>query len=81
MNQTAALALPTANLTQTLAIEAGYTSPVIADCGMHTLELLIEPNVDLDSTFVAYDRDENTWLKVNGWLFDFSPDLPGAAAP
>ncbi|WP_159983449.1 MULTISPECIES: hypothetical protein [unclassified Novosphingobium] len=54
---------------------------MIADCGMHTLELLIEPNVDLDSTFVAYDRDENAWLKVNGWLFDFSPDLPGAAAP
>lgn len=38
MNQTAALALPTGNLTQTLAIEVGYTSLVIADCGMRTLD-------------------------------------------
>jgi hypothetical protein len=74
MNQTAASALPTADLTQALAIQAGYTSAFIADCGMHTLELLIEPHADLDSTFVAYDRDENTWLKINGWLFDFSAD-------
>jgi hypothetical protein len=81
MNQNAVPTLPTTDLTQVLAIEAGYTSPVIADCGLHTLELLIEPDADLDSAFVAYDRDENTWLKVNGWLFEFSPDLPGAAAP
>lgn len=75
MNQTAASTLlPTADLTQALAILAGYTSPVIADCGIHTLELLIEPGADLDSTFVAYDRDENTWLRINGWLFDFSAD-------
>ena len=74
MTQTAASTLPTADLTQALAIQAGYTSPVVADCGLHTLELLIEPDADLDSTFVAYDRDENTWLKINGWLFDFSPD-------
>lgn len=47
---------------------------MIVDYGMHWLELLIEPDADLDSTFVAYDRDENTWLKVNGWLFDFSAE-------
>jgi len=74
MNQTAAPALPNADLTPALAMQAGYTSPVIADCGLHTLELLIEPDADLDSTFVAYDRDENTWLTINGWLFDFSAD-------
>jgi hypothetical protein len=74
MNQTALPALPTESLTQAVAIKAGYTAPVIADCAMHTLELLIEPNADLDSTFVAYDRDQNTWLQINGWLFEFSAD-------
>ncbi|EJL20421.1 hypothetical protein [Novosphingobium sp. AP12] len=81
MNHTAALSLPTDNLTQTSTIEAGYTSPVITDSGMPTLELLIEPDGDLDSAFVAYDRNGNTWLTVSGWLFEFSPDLPAAAAP
>lgn len=56
-------------LDEARARDDGYTMPVIADCSMHTLELLIKPGTDLDSTFVAYDRDENELLTVNGWLF------------
>jgi hypothetical protein len=56
------------------AIAAGFTKPVIADSSMHTLELLIKPDADLDGTFAAYDRGESEMLSVNGWLFSISPD-------
>jgi hypothetical protein len=51
------------------AREAGYTRAVIADGGGYTLELLIAPGADLDSTFPAFDRAEGEMLEVNGWLF------------
>jgi hypothetical protein len=41
---------------------------------MHTLELLIKPDADLDGTFPAFDRGENEMLSVNGWLFSISPE-------
>lgn len=60
--------------THEAAMTAGYTSAVIADCSMHTLELLIKPGTDLDGRFTAYDRNEQEMLTVNGWLFDISPE-------
>ncbi|WP_103727308.1 hypothetical protein [Novosphingobium sp. HII-3] len=59
--------------TETGAIAAGYTSAVIADCSMHTLELLIKPDANLDSRFRAYDRNEGEMITVNGWMFSISP--------
>jgi hypothetical protein len=56
------------------AIAAGFAKPVIADSSMHTLELLIKPDADLDGTFAAYDHGESEMLSVNGWLFSISPD-------
>jgi len=61
-------------LQRAAAIAAGFTKPVIADSSMHTLELLIKPDADLDGTFAAYDRGESEMLSVNGWLFSISPD-------
>ena len=60
--------------TEAEALCAGYTRPVIADCSMHTLELLVAPDADLDGTFSAYNRDESEMLSVNGWLFSISPE-------
>ena len=56
------------------AREAGYTRAVVADCSQHTLELLIEPGTDLDSTFLAFDRSENEMLHVHGWNFTIEPE-------
>jgi hypothetical protein len=56
------------------AREAGYTHAVIADSSMHTLELLVRPGTDLDSTFTAYDRNACELLDVHGWNFSIEPE-------
>lgn len=58
------------------AREAGYTRAVIADGGAYTLELLVMPDADLDSTFAAFDRAEREMLDVNGWNFMIEPEDP-----
>ena len=60
--------------TEAEAREAGYTRAVIADSTHHTLELLIEPEADLDDTFLAFDRDANEMLHINGWNFTIEPE-------
>lgn len=60
--------------TDTIARTQGYTRAVVADCDLHTLELLIKPDADLDGTFRAWDRDQQEWLRVNGWLFVIEDD-------
>ena len=62
--------------TEAEAREAGYTRAVIADSTHHTLELLIEPEADLDDTFLAFDRGANEMLHVHGWNFTIEPDDP-----
>lgn len=62
--------------TEAEAREAGYTRAVVADNSHHTLELLIEPGADLDSTFLAFDRSENEMLHVHGWNFNIEPEAP-----
>ncbi|WP_404479081.1 hypothetical protein [Novosphingobium sp. BL-52-GroH] len=60
--------------TEAEAREAGYTRAVIADSTHHTLELLIEPEADLDDTFLAFDRGANEMLHVHGWNFTIEPE-------
>ena len=56
------------------AREAGYTQAIIADCSLHTLELLIKPGTELDSTFIAYDRNAAEMIDVHGWNFSIEPE-------
>ena len=58
------------------AREAGYTRAVVADSAHHTLELLIEPEADLDSIFCAFDRNANEMLHLHGWNFTIEPEDP-----
>jgi hypothetical protein len=60
--------------TEAEAREAGYTRAVIADSTHHTLELLIEPEADLDDTFLAFDRGGNEMLHIHGWNFTIEPE-------
>lgn len=62
--------------TEAEAREAGYTRAVVAESTYHTLELLIEPEADLDDTFLAFDRCANEMLHVHGWNFTIEPDAP-----
>jgi hypothetical protein len=56
-------------MTDNIATLRGFTRYVLADSDQVSLHLLIRPNTDLDSTFRAWDTDEQCWIKVNGWLF------------
>lgn len=60
--------------TEAEAREAGYTRAVVADSTHHTLELLIEPDADLDFIFLAFDRSENEMLHIHGWNFTIAPE-------
>jgi hypothetical protein len=67
-------------MTDAIATARGFTRYVLADSDQVSLYLLIKPDTDLDSTFCAYDTDEQTWIKVNGWLFTFE-DLEQTPRP
>jgi hypothetical protein len=56
-------------MTKEQAIAAGYTVPAFATSSIVDLELLIQPDTDLDSAFLAFDTDESELLRVSGWLF------------
>ena len=58
-------------MTDNVATLRGFTRYVLADSDQVSLHLLIRPETDLDSTFRAWDTDEQTWIKVNRWLFTF----------
>lgn len=53
------------------AIPAGFTQEYAAECTQHSLRILVTPETDLDSEFLAWDLDEGEFLKMNGWLWDF----------
>lgn len=59
------------NQAEVTARAAGYTREVLADCGQHTLSLLVMPGQDYDDTFKAWDLDEDEYVIVNGWLWTF----------
>ena len=47
----------------------GFTQSVIAESDEYTLEMLIQPNTDLDSRYSAFDTANAEYIRVNGWLF------------
>jgi hypothetical protein len=51
------------------AILEGYTREVVAIGGGSELYLLVKPDTDFESTFEAWDSDDQEFIRVNGWLF------------
>lgn len=66
-------------MSDNIAILDGYTREVIATSAEYDLYLLVQPSVNFDDTFRAWDTDEQEYIRVNGWLFDFE-DAPGEVA-
>lgn len=60
-------------MTDNVAVLDGYTEEVSAFGGAYDLSLLIRPGTDLDATFKAWDMDNQEFIRVNGWLFSFTP--------
>jgi hypothetical protein len=48
-----------------------YTREVIAEGDQHVLSLLVKPDQDFDEKFLAWDKDEQEFIRVYGWLFSF----------
>jgi hypothetical protein len=57
-------------MTDNVAVISGYTNEVTCDCGTQTLSLLVKPGEDLDSSFKAWDMDEQEFICVDGWKCD-----------
>lgn len=55
-----------------LAVSQGFTKEVMGEGGEFNLFLQVKPDTDFDSTFKAWDTDAQEWIRVNGWLFEFS---------
>lgn len=54
-----------------VAVLAGYTESVLAAGPDRDMHLLVKPTTDFESTFKAWDTDNQEWLKVNGWMYQF----------
>jgi len=61
-------------MTDNIATLAGYTKAITADCSEYTLELLVKPDTDYDTSFRAWDTDTQEFIKVNGWLFSIEDE-------
>lgn len=54
------------------AVLDGYTEQVLAIGPDHELYLLVKPDTDFEDTFRAFDTDNQEWVRVNGWLYQFT---------
>lgn len=50
---------------------AGYTDRYMADCTQHALEILVQPEADMDGTFRAWCVDTGEFLALNGWMWTY----------
>jgi hypothetical protein len=64
-------------MTDNVAVLQQFTEEVIASGGGYELYLLVKPDTDFDSTFRAWDMDEQEFIQVNGWLFTIERNSSG----
>lgn len=50
------------------AVMQGYTRHMMVEGDHGGFAALIKPDTDLDSSFRAFDTDNQEWVTVNGWL-------------
>jgi hypothetical protein len=65
-------------MTDNIAVLQGYTEEVVADNASYTFFLMIKPDTDLDSTFTAWNTDDQEYIRINGWMFSFEWLRPAA---
>jgi len=59
-------------MSDNIAVLAGYTKEINADCAEYNMDLLVQPDADFDGTFRAWDMHEQEFIRVNGWLWTIS---------
>lgn len=58
-------------MSDNIAVLQGYTKELMAYCDECDLFILVKPATDLDSTFKAWDSDNQEFVRINGWLWTF----------
>lgn len=53
------------------AVLDGFTEEYLAECIESSIAILVRPGEDLDSTFTAWDMDNQEYIRINGWLWSF----------
>lgn len=53
----------------------GFTRNVLIEGQGFSIEALVRPDEDMDSSFPAFDEANEEWLTINGWLIDNLEDL------
>lgn len=68
--------LNTLAITENTATLEGYTRQLDITMGPYDLSLLVKPGTDYDSCFKAWDRDEQEFLWIKGWLIEDLNEAP-----
>ena len=55
-----------------IAVLEGFTEEYTAESILMEFPILVKPGTDLDSTFKAWDMDNQEFIKIKGWLFTFT---------
>ncbi|EQB12680.1 hypothetical protein [Novosphingobium lindaniclasticum] len=56
-----------------VAVLAGFTEELFADCAEASMPILVQPGTDLDGSFKAWDMDNQEFVRINGWYWSFEP--------
>lgn len=59
-------------MSDNIAVLEGYTEGYLAECSSHDMFILVKPDTDFDSTFKAWDSDNQEFVRINGWLWTFT---------
>ena len=59
-------------MSDNVAVLDGCTREVVATSDNGELYLLVKPGTDFDSTFRAWDTDNQEFIRVNGWLYSIT---------
>jgi len=58
-------------MSDNIAVLDGYTEGYLASCSEADLFILVKPHTDMDSNFKAWDTDNQEYVRINGWLWNF----------
>lgn len=53
------------------AVLNGWTRELMCSAGENEIHILVDPEVDLDTRFRAWDCDSQEIVVINGWMCEF----------
>ncbi len=53
----------------------GYTKQLMAEANCMSMHISVRPDADLDGVIRAFDHDNQEYILLNGWMWEFEPVL------